>query len=83
MGVIKVDGFITVDPIPHVKYIQLIMTFIRFYHSTFKRRLPAGKHSQIENEARAPSQKEEKCDHGGSTDPLLRPSLLKKCSLSI
>lgn len=30
VGVIKVDGFITADPIPHVKYIQLIMTFIRF-----------------------------------------------------
>lgn len=29
-GVIKVDAFITADPIPHVKYIQLIMTFIRF-----------------------------------------------------
>lgn len=29
-GVIKVGGFITSDPIPHVKYIQLIMTFIRF-----------------------------------------------------
>lgn len=30
VGVIKVDGFITADPIPHVKYNQLIMTFIRF-----------------------------------------------------
>lgn len=30
---------------PNVKYIQLIMTFIRFSHAAFRARLPAGKHS--------------------------------------
>lgn len=44
-GVKREDGFIAADP--NVKYIQLIMTFIRFSHGTFKPRLPAGKHSPV------------------------------------